>query len=172
LLQTNSWTTDLDKTIYGGWQWQVSVLSGGNVVTTSLKQDFQISPVGGTPPPAPVAASRPAASPELIAPQDGGGPYRNPITFQWRGALGPGQSYRVVVYSRGGLREVGISAQSELLTTTRWTANLPDRDNLGNSSIGALTWQVSVMDGNVAVASSPRWGLMFDPLNGKPQPTE
>ena len=148
------------------------MLSGGTVVTTSLRQDLQISPVGGTPPPAPVAVSGPLTRPELIAPRDGGGPYRNPITFQWRGALGPGQSYRVVVYSRGGLTQVGIMAESELLTTTRWTVDLPDRDNLGHSSLGMITWQVSVMNGNVAAALSPRWGLMFDPLNGKPQPAE
>jgi hypothetical protein len=180
LLQTQTWTTDLPTThptwwsmsLAGTWQWQVQVVRDGNVLAASAMSDFTFNPLSKTvaPQPGPVAPLVSAVKPELLAPVSGGGPFRNPITFKWRGTLGAGQAYQVMAYSE---RVQGYVIRSEFLTTTSWTTELPDKapNVLYGSLVGGWQWSVSVVENGQVMATSVGQGFIFSPLDGRPQPS-
>ncbi len=101
--------------------------------------------------------------PELLEPPCGGGPYRNPITFSWKGMLAAGQTYQVVVRN---VQLNYVAARSGVLTTGSWTAEVqPD----GALATGEYNWQVFVVssDGRI-LAGSARCSFWYSP-NGAPQ---
>ncbi len=108
--------------------------------------------------PTPTPASR-ANPPRLLWPSQGR-TYRSPITFQWQGSLGAGQTYQVTVYQVAS----GYTQQSGLLTTLSWTTNLPAE------RFGEWRWRVAVIQGGVEVATSIEWMLWFNPF-ASPLPT-
>jgi hypothetical protein len=179
LLQTQTWTTELPTRYFdlafhnvptGAWQWQVLVVKDGQVVATSDTQSFEYTVLGGTPAPQLVAGVENAFAPrpELLAPGSGSGPYGNPITFKWRGALSAGQAYQVSMYFDLFPDSV---LQSGLLQTQSWTTDLPVQiSNKRGPLIGEWQWRVSVIVNGQAVVTSFNQGFYFDPLNGKPQP--
>ncbi|MFP4394501.1 MAG: protein kinase domain-containing protein [Anaerolineales bacterium] len=132
------------------------------------------SPPTETPTQTPSPTSQPPTatpiprSPTLTGPAQGG-TYASPITFQWDGTLGAGQSYQVTAYhseSRQTLRSDPLTAQS-------WTADLP------GDKFGEWRWSVSVLQGGSAIATSPEGMFWFNPCPGcgdgggddGPQPT-
>ena len=96
-----------------------------------------------------------AISPQLLAPTQGG-EYASPITFEWSGSLGAGQTYQVTAYHSGS----GHTIQSELLATQNWTADLP------GDQTGEWRWSVSVIQGGLAVATSTDGLFWFNPFPG------
>jgi len=117
-------------------------------------------PPGPTPtlPPGPTRAP---TRPQLVEPAWGGGPFRNPIEFRWRGSLDPGQAYQVTLYNIG----LGyIMARSPFLQTTSWRTDLPDK----TWASGEYLWKVSVMSGGRELIASPDRTFWFSPI-GKPQ---
>ena len=117
-----------------------------------------------TPSPTPTATPTPAPMPNpptlLWPPQ--GGTYRSPITFQWQGSLGTGQTYRVTVYQVAS----GYTQQSGLLTTPKWSTDLPAE------RFGEWRWRVAVIQNGVEVATSVEWMFWFNPfLFVSPLPT-
>jgi hypothetical protein len=89
--------------------------------------------------------------------------YNNPITFEWRGALSPGQAYEVTVY------HITSSAfiRSYLLTVPEWTVDLPAE------RVGEWRWWVSVVSYGSRLVSSSESMFWFNPLPGtrSPKPT-
>lgn len=111
-----------------------------------------------TPTPTPTV---PPVQPQPVEPAWGGGPFRNPIEFRWRGSLRPGQAYQVTLYHIG----LGYPfLRSPLLQTTSWKVDLPDK----TWASGHYQWRVSVMSGGKALISSPDRTFYYDPL-GSPQ---
>jgi serine/threonine protein kinase len=103
----------------------------------------------------------PVVLPQPVAPPGGGGPYRNPITFRWRGALSEGQTYQVTVilvkFPQGIVK-------SQLQTSQSWTTNLSD--SLGTQE---YRWRVAVISEGKVVATSAEWTFWHSPI-GNPQP--
>jgi len=100
-----------------------------------------------------------ATPPRLLWPPQGG-TYRSPITFQWQGSLGTGQAYQVTIYHVAS----SYTQQSDLLTTPRWTTDLPAE------RLGEWHWKVAVIQSEVEIATSIEWALWFDPF-ASPLPT-
>jgi hypothetical protein len=109
-----------------------------------------------TPFPTPIPS---ATVPEPIAPAPGD-EYRNPVTFQWRGVLKPGQAYQVTVHHTRS----GYVVQSNLLTEQSWTTDLPV------DKYAEWRWSVSVVQGGRTLATSSRQALWFNPFPGEKQP--
>jgi serine/threonine-protein kinase len=113
-------------------------------------------PPTATPKPTVGATRAPAAvSPELTSPQQGS-ETGNPITFEWSGSLGGGQSYQVTA------RHIGTDyvIQSELLTGQSWAADLPAEN------FGEWRWTVSVVRSGEAAAISAEGMFWFNPHVG------
>jgi hypothetical protein len=88
------------------------------------------------------------------------------VTFEWRGALGPGQAYQVGVRHDGN----GAVIRSGLVTQQSWLADLPA------DKYGGWTWSVSVIQNESVIATSDEWSFWFDPHSGdsggeEPEPT-
>jgi len=108
-----------------------------------------------TPQPRPTAAPTTpprATAPEPVAPSQGG-TYPNPVTFQWNGSLGAGQSYQVTARHT----ESGQTVQSGLLAEQSWTASLP------GERYGEWRWTVAVVQGGGTTATSSEWMFWFKP---------
>jgi len=104
-------------------------------------------PTTPTPIPQPVA-------PQLLAPL--GGELQSPITFEWSGSLGAGQTYQVTAYHTGS----GHALQSDLLTIQTWTVALP------GDQIGEWRWSVAVIQGGIAATTSSEGMFWFNPFPG------
>jgi hypothetical protein len=87
-----------------------------------------------------------------------GGTYRNPVTFEWRGSLKPGQAYQVTVRHV----KTGYEIQSGLLTEESWTVDLPVDKH------AEWCWTVSVLQDWRILATSSEQRLWFNPF---PKPT-
>ena len=104
------------------------------------------------------------AQPELVSPTWGGGPYRNPVTFSWRGSLSAGQAYQVSIYNIQLSYRV---AQSPLLKSPSWVTALPDK----SWDSGEYLWRVAVVSGGGEVITSAEWTFWYAPT-GDPQVLE
>jgi len=93
---------------------------------------------------------------------EGGGEFKNPITFQWSGSLGAGEAYQVTAFHPGS----DYTIQGDLLTTPEWTTDLP------GDRYGEWRWTVSVVRGGSAVATSSEWMFWFNPFMGVEPPSE
>jgi len=98
-------------------------------------------------------------TPELAEPAQGG-VYQSPITFQWRGSPGTGQSYQVIAYHLVS----GYVHQSGPLTSLAWTTDLPAE------KFGEWRWKVCVIRSGTTVATSAEGMFWFDPFPNKPTP--
>ncbi len=119
-----------------------------------------------TPSPSPTASVTPGVvQPTILAPLVGR-EYKNPITFEWRGRLSPGQAYEVTAYHL----DSGAFIRSYLLTESEWTVDLPAE------RVGEWHWWVSVVSYGGRLANSPESMFWFNPLPGtrfpKPTPTD
>ncbi len=113
---------------------------------------------GSTPPTATPAPS--ATTPQLVAPVQGSS-YKNPVTFQWSGALGASQAYQVTARHTSS----GEVIQSGSLSGETWTTDVP------GSRVGEWVWSVSVVQGGSAVTTSSDGMFYFDPsLGPTPEP--
>jgi serine/threonine protein kinase len=101
------------------------------------------------------SARAPAAVPVLTFPEQGR-TYQSPITFQWQGRLGTGQTYRVRVWHP----KSGSSIQSSSLSTSSWTASLP------GDKFGEWRWYVSVLQGGSVAVTSAEGMFWFNPFPG------
>ena len=122
------------------------------------------TPVPLPPTSTPTQTPRPTPTPtqpELVSPTWGGGPYRNPITFSWRGSLSAGQAYQVSIYNIQLSYRV---AQSPLLKSPSWVTALPDK----SWDSGEYLWRVAVVSGGVEVITSAEWTFWYTPT-GDPQ---
>lgn len=104
------------------------------------------------PPPTATLAPPRVITPEPVAPAQGK-TYRNPITFEWSGALSAGQRYLVSAHHTVS----GYVVQSELLTDQTWTTDLPAEN------YGEWRWTVSVVQRTRTVITSNEWMFWFDP---------
>ena len=106
-----------------------------------------------TPTPTPTPTPVPSASPpEPVEPQQGRA-YRNPVAFEWRGVLQPGQAYQVILYHVAS----GDVIQGGLTMEQNGTIDLPADMH------GEWRWTVSVVQGEQILATSPEWMFWFDP---------
>ena len=80
----------------------------------------------------------------------------DPVTFQWSGSLGAGQSYQVTARHT----ESGQTVQSGLLAEQSWTADLPGERH------GEWRWTVAVVQGGGTTATSSEWMFWFKPGGG------
>jgi len=96
-----------------------------------------------------------AIPPQPLAPAQGG-EFQSPITFEWSGSLGAGQTYQITAYHSGS----GYALQSDLLTTQTWTINLP------GDRIGEWRWSVAVIQGGIAATTSSEGMFWFNPFPG------
>ncbi|RLC83322.1 MAG: hypothetical protein DRJ03_17520 [Chloroflexi bacterium] len=104
----------------------------------------------------PTRTSAPQAiPPQPLAPAQGG-EFQNPITFEWSGSLGAGQTYQVTAYHSGS----GYALQSDLLTTQTWTIDLP------GDRIGEWRWSVAVIQEGIAAITSSEGMFWFNPFPG------
>jgi hypothetical protein len=89
-----------------------------------------------------------------------GGEFRNPFTFEWRGALTPGQAYQVTArHLKSGHR-----VESEWLTGQSWTVNLPEE------RYGEWRWDVSLIQEGRTVITSSEGMFWFNPYPGDGKP--
>jgi len=109
-----------------------------------------------TPRPIPTATRVVATTPVLTFPEQGR-TYQSPITFQWQGTLGTGQTYLVRAWHPGS----GTSLQSASLSTTSWTADLP------GDKYGEWRWKVSVLQGSSGTVTSAEGMFWFNPFPGE-----
>jgi serine/threonine protein kinase len=127
-----------------------------------------LTPTRLTPAPEPTQTLTPTPTlaptqPQPVEPAWGGGPFRNPIEFRWRGSLKPGQAYQVTVYNVG----LGyIMTRSPLLQTTSWKTDLPDK----TWATGEYLWQVSVVSGGRELTVSPERTFWFSPIGQSQSP--
>lgn len=103
----------------------------------------------------PITATPQAFSIEPILPVSGG-TYKNPLTFEWRGALQKGQAYQIKLYHI----ESGHTISSEPLTDPSWVADLPA------DKYGGWRWQVLVIQDGGLVGVSQEWIFWFNPGGG------
>jgi len=108
-----------------------------------------------TPHPTPTTTRVPTTIPKLKFPEQGQ-TYQSPITFQWEGRLGPGQTYLV----RAWHPESGFSLQSPPLYTASWTVDLP------GEKFGEWRWNVSVLTGSSMIVASAEGMFWFNPFPG------
>ena len=122
------------------------------------------TPIPPLPSSTPTQTPRPTPTPtepELVSPPWGGGPYRNPIMFSWRGSLNAGQAYQVTIYNV----QFGYAiVQSPLLKSPSWATALPDK----SWDTGEYRWNVSVVNGGVKVITSAERTFWYSPT-GNPQ---
>jgi hypothetical protein len=122
-----------------------------------------------TPSPTETPTVTASATPEIVQPMILtpllGREYQNPITFEWRGRLNPGQAYEITAYHL----DSGAFIRSYLIEDTEWTVDLPAE------RVGEWRWWVSVMAYGNRLASSPESMFWFNPLPGtrvpKPKPS-
>jgi len=127
-----------------------------------------LTPTPVSPTPTPTETSTPAPTvppvqPQPVQPAWGGGPFRNPIEFRWRGSLNPGQAYQVTLYNVGLGYEM---MHSSPLQTTSWKVDLPDK----TWATGEYLWRVSVVSGGKVLISSPERTFWFSPIGGPQSP--
>ena len=88
--------------------------------------------------------------------------FRNPITFEWLGALTAGQAYRVTARHL----KTGHTVENEWLTGQSWTTNLPEE------RYGEWRWTVSVIQEGRMVITSSEGMFWFNPYPGDGEPAK
>jgi hypothetical protein len=125
----------------------------------------QVPTATASPSPSPSASATPGVvQPQVLAPLVGR-EYKNPVAFEWRGSLSPGQAYEITAYHV----ETGAFIRSYLLSAPEWTVDLPAE------RVGEWRWWVTVVSYGNRLTSSPESMFWFNPLPGtrspKPKPT-
>jgi hypothetical protein len=127
-------------------------------MTPSVTSEPTFTATATRTPPLPNTSTPPPQSPSAVMPQPispaTSGEFPNPITFVWEGSLKAEQYYQVTA-SHG---QSGYALQSDLLTASEWTTNLPD------SAFGEWRWQVAVVSGGQEIVSSAPRTLWFNPM--------
>ncbi len=126
---------------------------------TPTRTPTPTSPPTDTPTPTQAPPTR-TPVPQAVPPQPSapaqGGQFASPVTFQWGGTLGAGQTYQVTAYHTAS----GHALQSGLLTTPGWTVDLP------GDKTGEWRWSVAVIQNGSTVTTSPEGMFWFNPFPG------